>query len=129
MEEKTEKIYRCRFLGKAAMGCAIGAGGMVPVIFRPYTGRNPGESNSDFISVQSLRGREDSGEVIYNNNCKMCHGIDGSRKQVITINNPDLLAVATDKYRSLNSQERHDIVTCLRQWQRVVIKKQLTQVY
>jgi mono/diheme cytochrome c family protein len=54
--------------------------------------------NSDFSSVQSSTSSIQRGELLYNENCAMCHGADGRGAQVITISNPDLLAVANDEY-------------------------------
>ena len=56
------------------------------------------KGNSDFCSVQSLSGSIEKGELLYKDNCTMCHSTDGRGAQVISISNPDLLAVATDEY-------------------------------
>jgi mono/diheme cytochrome c family protein len=92
-------------------------------------------------------GRE--GGSLFQELCIECHGRLGEGLQAPALYNQEFLNAATngyiyatislgrngtdmpswgrgsDKYRALNSQERHDIVAYLRQWQKVVIKKML----
>jgi mono/diheme cytochrome c family protein len=94
-------------------------------------------------------GSAEGGEKLYQAHCAECHGKVGEGPQAPALNNQELLNAATNgylfatisrgrmdtempswgrgsrQYRILNSQERHDIVTYLRRWQRVVIKKKV----
>jgi mono/diheme cytochrome c family protein len=92
-------------------------------------------------------GAAEDGRPLYGRLCVECHGSEGEGLKAPALNNQELLNAATngylfatltlgreatdmppwgrgkDKYRSLNVQERYHIVTFLRSWQRVVIKK------
>lgn len=98
-------------------------------------------------------GSSKAGERLFHNFCVDCHGKNGEGPSAPALNNQELLNAATngylyatiskgragtempswgrgsDKHRSMSTQERHDMVAYLRQWQHVVIKKQLIQVY
>lgn len=94
------------------------------------------EVNSDFRTVQSASGIIQRGELLYRENCAMCHGADGRGAQVITISNSDLLAVADEEYLyntivngrgntampgwgQFSSDEMADIIAFLKSWQDV----------
>jgi mono/diheme cytochrome c family protein len=92
------------------------------------------EVNSDFKTVQSATGGIQRGELLYRDNCAMCHGAYGRGAQVIKISNPDLLAVADDEYLyktivngrgntampgwgKFSSVEMADIIAFINSWQ------------
>ncbi|NOR11987.1 MAG: c-type cytochrome, partial [Candidatus Aminicenantes bacterium] len=103
----------------------------------------------DVIYPGPIFGSAEKGRSLFQELCIECHGQLGEGLQAPALNNQEFLNAATngylcatislgrnetemptwgrdsDKYRALNSQERHDIVAYLRQWQKVVIKKML----
>ena len=89
--------------------------------------------NSEFSAVQGISGNRDEGETLYESNCTMCHGEDGRDAHIITLSNPDMLAVATTEFLyetivqgrrntampgwgEFSSEEMADIVAFLRGW-------------
>lgn len=115
------------------------------IIFLRHAALNP----PDVIYPGSSFGSAGEGEKLYQALCAECHGKEGEGPQAPALNNQELLNAATngylfatislgragtempswgrgsEKYRALSSQERHDIVTYLRRWQKVVIKKRV----
>ncbi len=115
------------------------------IIFLRYAALNP----PDVIYPGPSFGSAVEGERLYQKLCVECHGKEGEGAQAPALNNQELLNAATNgylfatisrgrmgtempswgrgsqKYRVLNSQERHDLVTYLRRWQKVVIKKRV----
>lgn len=90
--------------------------------------------NSNLNDASTLKGNKNRGQQLYNENCLMCHGEDGRGAQVISISNPDFLAVADDEFLyqtivngrrniampgwgQFSSQDASDIITHLRGWQ------------
>jgi mono/diheme cytochrome c family protein len=94
-------------------------------------------------------GSAEKGKRSFQELCVECHGQLGEGSQALALNNQEFLNAATNgfiyatlslgrtgtdmpswgrgsnRYRVLTTQERHDIVAFLRQWQKVVIKKML----
>jgi mono/diheme cytochrome c family protein len=54
--------------------------------------------NSEFSAVQGISGSRDEGEILYKTSCTICHDDDGRGASIITIGNPDMLAVASDEF-------------------------------
>ncbi|MBN1465812.1 c-type cytochrome, partial [candidate division KSB1 bacterium] len=88
---------------------------------------------SSWQEVALLRGDQREGEILYRDNCSMCHGQDGRAAQIISISNADFLAVATDDFLyqtirtgrgnaampawgHLTSQQCADLLSHLRCW-------------
>jgi mono/diheme cytochrome c family protein len=115
------------------------------IVFLRHSAQNP----PDVIYPGPIFGSAEKGRGFFGELCVECHGQLGEGSQAPALNNQEFLNAATngylyatislgrnetempswgrgsDKYRALNSQERHDIVAYLRQWQKVVIKKML----
>ena len=115
------------------------------IAFLRHASSNP----PDVIYPGPIFGSAEKGRGLFSELCVECHGRLGEGLQAPALNNQEFLNAATngylyatislgrngtemptwgrgsDKYRALNSQERHDIVAYLRQWQKVVIKKML----
>jgi mono/diheme cytochrome c family protein len=113
------------------------------IAFLRHAVQNP----PDVIYPGPSFGSADAGAQLYQTHCVECHGRDGKGPQAPALNNQELLNATTNgyffatiargrkdtampswgrgspKYRILSVQERHDIVTYLRRWQKVVIKK------
>ena len=115
------------------------------IAFLRHSSQNP----PDVIYPGPIFGSAEKGRSLFQALCVECHGQMGEGSQAPALNNQEFQNAATngyiyatlslgrkgtdmpswgrgsDKYRALNSQERHDIVAHLRQWQKVVIKKML----
>jgi cbb3-type cytochrome c oxidase subunit III len=115
------------------------------IVFLRHAVLNP----PDVIYPGPSFGSADEGKKLYKTLCSECHGQEGEGPQAPALNNQELLNGATNgylfatiscgrmdtempswgrgagKYRILSSQERQDVVTYLRRWQRVVIKKKV----
>ncbi len=111
--------------------------------------RHSAQNPPEVIYPGPIFGSQEKGRTLYQELCNECHGQLGEGSQAPALNNQEFQNAATngflyatislgrngtdmpswgrgsDKYRTLNIQERHDIVAFLRQWQKVVIKKML----
>ncbi len=115
------------------------------IVFLRHSSQNP----PDVIYPGPIFGSAEKGESLFEELCIECHGRLGEGSQAPALNNQEFQNAATngyiyatlslgrsgtemptwgrgsDRYRALTTQERHDIVAYLRQWQKVVIKKML----
>jgi mono/diheme cytochrome c family protein len=111
--------------------------------------RHSSQNPPDVIYPGPIFGSAEKGRALFQELCVECHGRLGEGLQAPALYNQEFLNAATNGYiyatislgrngtdmpswgrgsnkcRVLNSQERHDIVAYLRQWQKVVIKKML----
>lgn len=111
--------------------------------------RHSAQNPPEVIYPGPIFGSAEKGESLFRELCIECHGQLGEGSQAPALNNQEFQNAATngflyatislgrngtdmpswgrgsDKYRTLDIQERHDIVAHLRQWQKVVIKKML----
>jgi mono/diheme cytochrome c family protein len=117
------------------------------IAFLRHASQNP----PDVIYPGPIFGSAEKGKVLFQELCVECHGQMGEGSQAPALNNQEFLNAATngyiyatlslgrngtdmpswgkgsDRYRALTTQERHDTVAFLRQWQKVVIKKMLKE--
>ncbi len=92
------------------------------------------KTRSRWEETRSREGNAPQGQILFADACALCHGDDGRGLPVITISNPDLLAVASDEflYRTIvrgrgntampgwgrfSSQEMAHLLAFLRSWE------------
>jgi mono/diheme cytochrome c family protein len=102
---------------------------------------------TDYIYPGAGKGDPTAGMELFATSCSECHGQTGEGPLAPALNNQEFLNAATngyllatismgrkgtpmpawgqgdEKYKALPAQERHNIVSFIRQWQRILIKK------
>jgi mono/diheme cytochrome c family protein len=107
--------------------------------------RNKAEEQPAYIYSGANPGDRLAGKESYNAHCAECHGFDGEGPKAPALNNQEFLNAASNGYiaatitvgrkgtsmpewgypneerYALTAKERHDIVACIRDWQRIAI--------
>jgi cytochrome c oxidase cbb3-type subunit 3 len=60
--------------------------------------RNERKDHSSFEGIINLKGIGRNGQIIYDSNCRMCHGDDGKGMAALALNNPDIQRIITDRF-------------------------------
>ncbi len=95
--------------------------------------RQQKEVNSSLTELNKPLASSKNGKLLYNSNCKMCHGDNGKGMIAVPLNNEDFLRSASDRFiyntisngryntampswSFLNSWEMSDIIAFIRSW-------------